>query len=165
MAEPFAIHELDAGGGKLGICHLPGRNGDLLSDLDVISAWGPSVVVTMVEQTELEAVGAKSLGTCLRDMGVLWTHLPVGDYGVLNDAQQTQWPVVSAQLRETLCVGQRVLAHCYAGKGRSGMILLRLMCELGEPPDQALHRLRSARPGAVETDKQLAWAMAGQAAL
>ena len=33
------------------------------------------------------------------------------------------------------------LVHCYGGCGRSGIALLRLMCEAGEAPDHALERL------------------------
>jgi hypothetical protein len=44
------------------------------------------------------------------------------------------------------------------------MAVLRLMVECGEDPAQALARLRSVRPCAVETDAQLDWACAGQLA-
>ncbi len=54
--------------------------------------------------------------------------------------------------------GGRVLVHCMGGCGRSGMALLRLMVESGEPADRALARLRAVRPCAVETPEQLAWA-------
>ena len=41
------------------------------------------------------------------------------------------------------------------------MALLRLMCEAGTPVDEALERLRTARPCAVETDAQKHWAAQG----
>jgi hypothetical protein len=41
------------------------------------------------------------------------------------------------------------------------MAALRLMVEAGEPPDTALGRLRAVRPGAVETEDQMAWARRG----
>jgi len=41
------------------------------------------------------------------------------------------------------------------------MIALRLLVERGEDASSALARLRAARPRAVETDAQLAWASAG----
>jgi hypothetical protein len=44
------------------------------------------------------------------------------------------------------------------GCGRSGTALLRLMVESGEDPIPALTRLRAARPCAVETPAQFAWA-------
>ena len=41
------------------------------------------------------------------------------------------------------------------------MIALRLLVERGADGHDALANLRSVRPGAVETDDQLAWALAG----
>jgi hypothetical protein len=44
------------------------------------------------------------------------------------------------------------------------MVALRLMIELGEAPDDALARLRVVRSCAVETDAQMAWALAAKRA-
>ena len=60
-----------------------------------------------------------------------------------------------------LARGEGLLLHCRGGQGRSGMIALRLLVERGEAPDAGLTRLRQARPGAVETAAQLAWASGG----
>ena len=158
VSDPFAIHTLEAGGGLLGICHLPGRDGDLEADIHVIARWEPAAVVTMVEQSELDAAGVGALGERLKNIGIRWTHLPVVDFGVLSTEQMKLWPVLSQDLRGRLGNGERILVHCRGGLGRSGMILLRLMCELGEAPEEALQRLRGVRPGAVETEAQMAWA-------
>ena len=45
-----------------------------------------------------------------------------------------------------------------AGRGRSGMIALRLMIAGGERPVAALKRLRAVQPEAVETPGQMNWA-------
>ena len=140
---------------------LPGRDGDLEADIHAIARWGPSVVVTMVEQSELDTVEAGGLGAQLKNMGIRWIRLPVRDFGGLSADQMKLWPVISEDLRGRLNHGERVLVHCRGGLGRSGMILLRLMCGLGELPEQALQRLRSVRPGAVETEAQIAWAAEG----
>ena len=52
-----------------------------------------------------------------------------------------------------------VLVHCFGGCGRSGMLVLRVMIEAGEPAGTALKRLRQVRPCAVETEAQMAWAV------
>ena len=54
--------------------------------------------------------------------------------------------------------GDRILIHCRGGCGRSGMIVLRIMIEFGEDPEEALERLRKIRPCAVETEAQENWA-------
>ena len=38
------------------------------------------------------------------------------------------------------------MVHCFGGCGRSGIALLRLMCEAGEAPDHALERLERSAP-------------------
>ncbi len=66
--------------------------------------------------------------------------------------------LISTAAHADLARGGRVLAHCYGGCGRSGMVLMRLMVEAGEDADPALERLRDARPCAVEAKEQRAWA-------
>ena len=87
-------------------------------------------------------------------MGVAWLPFPVPDYGI----PQAGWPEISAAAHAILSQGQKVLLHCMGGCGRSGSALLRLMVEAGEPAPFALHRLRQARPCAVETEAQYHWA-------
>ena len=50
--------------------------------------------------------------------------------------------------------GESVVVHCRGGLGRTGLIAVRLLVELGESPVSALVRVRAARPGAVETVEQ-----------
>lgn len=153
MTDGFAIHHLPAGNGWLGICPLP-RMGDMPTLLD----WAPDLVLSMTEMVEMVQLGAGGLGDALKDAGVAWHHLPVRDFGVPPVEIQTVWPAISAQARGILAEGGKVLAHCRGGCGRSGMVLLRLMVELGEAPEAALVRLREVRPCAVETDEQWLWA-------
>ena len=153
----FSISELAAGGGVLGICPLPGRFSPYTEDLAAILKWRPDHVLTMTTLAEMAPVGAGRLGQDLRNAGVEWHHLPVPDFGVPPEQVQAGWP----DLRDVMAGGGRVLAHCFGGCGRSGMALLRLMVEAGEPGSDALARLRAVRPCAVETDAQRDWAFAG----
>ena len=70
------------------------------------------------------------------------------------------WPELSALAHDELAQGGRVLAHCFGGCGRSGMVLMRLMVEAGEDADPALARLRDVRSCAVEAKAQRIWAAA-----
>lgn len=153
----FTIAELQAGGGVLGICPLPGRFRDYGTDLAAVLDWRPNAVLTMTTAPEMARHGAERLGQDLSVRGVAWHCLPVEDFGVPSGAVAAAWP----ELGPLLAGGGRVLAHCYGGCGRSGMALLRLMVAAGEPGPQALARLRAVRPCAVETDAQRDWAVAG----
>ena len=157
----FTIFELSAGGGVLAISPLPGRSGAYEADFNRLLAWGPDMVVTMCEQRELARKGAEGLGADCAACGIDWATVPVVDFGIPEAGGC--WPDVSARARAVLAKGGKVLCHCFAGCGRSGMAALRLMVELGEAPETALGRLRAVRPCAVERDSQFDWAAAAAA--
>ncbi|WP_293577612.1 protein-tyrosine phosphatase family protein [Phaeobacter sp.] len=154
----LVIHALSAADGILALCPLPGAGGDYAGDMAHIHDWQPGFVISMTTTAEHERFGAASLGADLQGMGCRWVHLPVPDYSPPPPDVLMRWPEVSHIARKTLVGGGRVLVHCRGGCGRSGMVVLRLMIELGERPASALERLRSLRPCAVETDEQMAWA-------
>jgi len=155
----FRVSSLTVGTGTLGICPIPGGAGDYSGDIAAILRWRPDVVFTMTSASELRSVGADRIGGDLSRLGIRWQHLPIKDFGAPETATAALWPAAARAARAALGDGGRVLVHCYGGCGRSGMAALRLMVELGEPAQVALQRLRSARPCAVETEAQMAWAL------
>ncbi|MBK6465979.1 MAG: protein phosphatase [Rhodobacter sp.] len=160
MAMSIAI--LAAGGGKLALSPLPGREGSYAADLADLVAFAPALVLSMTTAEETAARGAWRLAEDLARHGIRWRHLPIADFGVPNGETAALWPAASVEARGLLAAGGRVLVHCMGGCGRSGMAVLRLMVETGEDPAAALVRLRAQRPCAVETPAQLDWA-AGRA--
>lgn len=154
----WSVSELPLGNGWLGIAPIPGRTADYLVDLASLLRWRPTLVLTMTTTREMIRVGAESLGTDLRAAGVTWRHLPIADFGAPEDETIALWAEVSKRAHAELDKGGKVLAHCYGGCGRSGMVLMRLMVEAGEDADPALARLRDVRRCAVEAEEQRAWA-------
>ncbi len=146
-------------GARLGICALPGRGGNGLADLGIIAKWAPDVVVSMTEAAEMARHNMADLGGHLGRFGIQWEHFPIPDFGVPET--DADWQDISARLHKVLDKGGAVLTQCYGGQGRSGMVLLRLLVERGDDPQQALDALRHVRPGAVETDAQYLWASDG----
>jgi len=157
----FGIYPVAVGSGQIALSPVPGRSGSYKDDLTKVLLWGPSMVLTMTTQVELDRMGASALCDDLAAVGVVWAHLPVVDFGAPDEAVQQQWSAICEDAAARLALGGRVLVHCFGGCGRSGMAALRLMIELGEDPQAALARLRAVRPCAVETDAQLAWAVSG----
>ena len=148
------------GRGRIGVCPLPGAQGDLASDLALVKQWKPALVLSMTEKPEMEACGSGDLGSLLARDGIDWAHMPIRDFGGPVGSSAAAWPKLSLRLHGILDRGAGVLVHCRGGRGRSGMIALRLLVERGEDAGAALHRLRHTRPGAVETEEQMAWASA-----
>lgn len=145
-----------AGGARLGICPLPGRQGAALDDLAVLRAWRPDIVVSMTEPEEMARYNMADLAGLLAQRGIDHAAFPVRDFGTPEAGGE--WPALAARLHAILDAGGAVLAHCHGGQGRSGMVLMRLMVERGQTPEAALAAIRAVRPGAVETAAQDAWA-------
>ncbi len=156
------VYALSVGEGILALSPIPGGDGDYAGDVQHLIEWKPAIVISLVDEVELVAAGAAGLWRDLVDAGCRWEHLPIHDFGVPDDEFESAWPEVSANARRALMGGGRILVHCRGGCGRSGMVALRLMTELGEAPDDALERLRTIRPCAIETPEQMAWALAGK---
>ncbi len=155
MIEPFVIATLPEGLGRIGICRLPGRSGDLDGDIAAIRAWGPAIVLSLAEMGEMDDLGASNLPARLAASGIAWRHFPIADFGVPPADAEPAWRALAAEIHGALDAGLGVLVHCRGGLGRSGMIVARLLAERGETAP--IDRVRRARPGAVETEDQAAW--------
>ena len=170
---PLQIAAIDAGTdrGKIGVTLAPGKNDrfaiggprarDLDKDLDAIAAWGARTVVTLLEPHELTHLAITRLGAEVQRRGMEWLHLPIPDVSTPEPEFEGKWPAVSGRLRSRLAAGQNILIHCRGGVGRSGMIAARLLCESGVDAEEAIARIRAARPGAIETWEQEQWARSG----
>lgn len=157
------------GTGRIGITFCPGKvqpgamsgswNRDLGLDLDVIADWGAVAVVTLVEDHELITLKVTDMGTAVRARYMDWLHLPIPDVSVPDATFEQHWAVVAPDLMNRLRAGFDVLVHCKGGLGRAGTIAARLMIGVGTPAAQAVKAVRAARPGAIETNAQLAYVM------
>ena len=164
LSHPLQIAALPLEPGAIGVTFCPGKQGDsvfgapwardLSLDLDVIQSWGASAVVTLVEAHELVSLGVPDLGDRVRDRGIDWYHLPIVDLTAPDKGFEATWPTVATALRQRVTAGGRVLVHCRGGLGRAGTVAACLLVEFGVTPEEAIQRVRIARPNAIETSAQ-----------
>ena len=150
--------------GRIGITFCPGKKDDnsmsgpwdrdLSLDVEAIKKWGATVVLTLVEQHELELLEVAELGTMVRDSGMEWIHLPIRDVSVPSALFESEWRSSGEFIRSLLRNRFDVVVHCRGGLGRAGSIAARLLVELGETPEKAIDAVRAVRPGAIETEEQ-----------
>ena len=163
----IATIEQAPGLGMIGITFCPGKKQhdaatgawerDLDLDLDVIAEWNAAAVLTLIEEQEMHALGVPNFGHAVRDHHMAWYHLPIRDVSVPAASFEVAWQEVGEELRALLRSGAHVLVHCKGGLGRAGMIASRLAIELAMPVDEAITKVRSVRPGAIETAAQFAY--------
>ena len=168
QTHPLQIAEVCANPahGRIGITFCPGKHDsmalsgiwarDLATDLSVIAAWGATLVLTLLEPTELKELKVSALGEEIQRLGIEWRHLPIADYSVPDARFEEQWQTHGHEIRTLLRSGSSILVHCKGGLGRAGMIAARLLVELGMEPNDAIRTVRSVRRGAIETSAQLA---------
>jgi ADP-ribosyl-[dinitrogen reductase] hydrolase len=162
---PLRIEHVEvAGGGQIGMTLCPGKkivpgytgdwDRDLETDIQAIAGWGAEAVVTLMEEEEFSLLKVPDLGEAVERAGMEWHHLPIPDVSTPRELFENLWVYSGHLLRRALASGRKVLIHCRGGLGRTGMIAARLLVEMGEKPAEAIRRVRSARPGTIETSEQ-----------
>jgi len=127
---------------------------NLKRDIAAYREWGATGVVTLNEAPELQEIGLGDLGEQLVAAGFWWRHLPIIDMNVPDTAFENAWQVEGQQLIGSLAAGERIIIHCLAGLGRTGMISARLLVDTGIAPERAVTEVRKVRPRAIQTTAQ-----------
>ena len=158
---------LGNGQGRIGITLCPGKTDpyamfgpvarDLDTDLDVVRDWGATAVVSLIEAEEIEYLRVGGLGEAVRDRHMEWWHLPIPDGMPPQPDFEERWRKAGEAIRDRLRLGFDVLVHCKGGLGRAGTVAACLLVELGARSEDAIRRVRIARPGAIENPPQEAY--------
>ena len=161
-------------GALLGMSHCPGRHGvdsdgrhwarALDADLQTIHAWGASAVLSLVEPHEFARLGVPDFAQAIARTPLQWIQVPITDMATPGPASLATWRAQGPALLQALNSGQRVLVHCAAGLGRTGMLVAKLLVLNGVRADEAIAQVRRARPGTIETEAQADWVRHGELA-
>ena len=138
--------------GRLAGLSLPGlgeardlRRGGLAAELAELRSLGVDCLVSLTDQ-------AAGFGPACAAAGLSWEYFPIPEFDVPEDTPA--FHRLMARLLGRLEAGQALAAHCYAGIGRTGLLLACLLGRLeGLPGEEAIRRLRLLRP-ALETPDQ-----------
>lgn len=166
MAEGIAWVEPPGLPGEIGMLPLPGlviaRRGERFVDaalqdevLDALAARQTTLLVCLLDDGECDAdeIGDLASAAEARSLGLLGA--PIADFSAPD--QRLDWPALIGRLAGDLRQGRRIAFCCLAGYGRSGMMAARLLIATGSTPQAAIDAVRTARPGAIESDEQVAY--------
>jgi len=84
--------------------------------------------------------------------GLKTLHAPVPDFGTPSDADLRR---TLRFMRAQIEAGRAVVVHCQAGQGRTGLVLAAYLVYEGMSAEDAIARVRTLRPGSIETAEQL----------
>ena len=87
----------------------------------------------------------------VNEAGLLAVNVPVPDMEPPSDRQLDH---LLDTIGKATASGMGVAIHCRAGLGRTGTVLAAYFVAGGMPPREALEKVRTLRPGSVETAEQ-----------
>lgn len=145
------------GGGQLVLSAQPARFSNPDEALDAYRRVGAGLVVSLLPDHELQALGLQQLPHQCAQRGLQWGHCPVEDFSVPGAAFDAGWKTIAAKVQSLLTQGQAVVLHCRAGLGRTGTVAARILIEAGMSAPDAVDLVRATRPGSIETPEQEAY--------
>ena len=130
--------------GKLGGGGHPERGGALAEQLAGLRLLGYGAVLTLTQQPLDPAALAAA--------GLTGLHLPI-----VNSAAPTRGQVDQAVQFVSGCNrrNKAVFVHCFAGYGRTGVVLAAILIGNGNTVADAVARVRNLRPGSIESAAQM----------
>ena len=132
----------------------PSSRKNLDADLQELVAWGTNGVVCFLEPHELAISKIEELPERVQSQGMWWRQLPIIDMGVPDQQFEDNWAEEGELIRHALRIGERVIFHCYAGLGRTGMMAARILVEMGMDADAAIMAVRQNNRRRIQNDKQ-----------
>ena len=123
-----------------------------------LKAAGVDVVVSLLEAEEAAYIGLGDEAGLAASAGIEFLHLPVIDHGV----PASHGPVIamSSKITQRLADGKGVAVHCFAGLGRSPLLIAAVMIDSGYGAIDACDLISVARGrGVPERNEQADWLM------
>jgi atypical dual specificity phosphatase len=127
--------------GKIAGMERPGLFNDLTEDLEFLRDSGIDVIVSLQEEELFQDHG-----------GFIVKNIPIDDFGA---PELEVFGEFITYVTSHIDGGKGVLVHCYAGMGRTNLMLAGyLLHHLGMDPASALETVRSRRPVHVVNYRQ-----------
>lgn len=143
-------------GGRLAVTARPVGGLELENEVASWRAAKLDVIVSMLEPDEAEDLGLGFQAALCQQQGIDFLSCPVPDHGLPEDREA--FVAVADQVLHHVREGRRAAAHCFAGMGRSPLMIATVLVRHGLDLDTAWSRVSVARGLTVpDTDAQWQW--------
>lgn len=141
---------------RLAILSCPRGDRRLDAEMRDLRESGVDILVSMLTAAELAQFGLTKEAEAAAKAGLMFKSVPVRDHGVPGSMQE--FAAAVDEIRSELHQGKSIGAHCYAGIGRSCVLLACVLVREGWTPELAWERLSEARGFEVpDTPEQRIW--------
>lgn len=152
MREPSIFWVNASFPGRVAVVGRPRRT----SHFKALKAAGIDVLVSLLEREEAKCAGLDDEADHCARVGIEFMSLPVTDHGIPNTFAKVEYAVTA--LSYHLGAGRGVGAHCFAGLGRSPLLVAALLIAHGRSNDEAVALVSAARGHRVpEMGEQHDW--------
>ena len=145
---------------SFGVSNCPGKHqNSLLKKLslknDLNSIWNQEIncIVSLITKDELKKLDINDFDKTITEYGFEHYSVEIQDLGIPSTNQLGTFKILTKNIIVAIKTEKKVLIHCNAGVGRSGLfagILVKEMTDINHPIDY----IRKFRKGAIETKEQ-----------
>ena len=145
---------------SFGVSNCPGKDqNSLLKKLslknDLNSIWNQEIncIVSLITKDELKKLDINDFDKTITEHGFEHYSVEIQDLGIPSTNQLGTFKILTKNIIVAIKTEKKVLIHCNAGLGRSGLfagILVKEMTDINHPIDY----IRKFRKGAIETKEQ-----------
>lgn len=140
MSWPATVYWVEAPAvGRLGVVARP-RSAAAFHELKTA---GVDVLVSLLEAGEAEDVGLGDEQLYCERAGIEFVSLPITDHGIPDSFEAVD--EIVWRLSAHLAAGRGIGAHCYAGLGRSPLLISALLIHMGVDDEEATALVSAAR--------------------
>ena len=159
--------------GRIGLTIAPGKKDrfrpwdrDLDADLQRLREhYKVDRLVSLMQAHEYDMLQIADLVRRARAHGIAVRRFPIVDVSAPPARAMARFIRMIEAIVDEVRAGRTVVIHCRGGLGRTGLVAASCLVALGHEPGEAIRRVRSARPGAVEVEQQERWVYAVTEAL
>ena len=157
IAHPFDTLSVP-GGATFIFTPCPGTKDTTVADaLRSLKEVGADALVTLLPDTEIDALAVSGLGEEARQQGLAWFQLPIEDDEEPGQFFHLAWEEQKAELFEFFNAGKTLAIHCRGGSGRTGLMAAILLLESGENWKDIQPLIQSVRPKALTHPAHLSY--------
>lgn len=147
---------IDNGPGSLAIAPHPSSGSSLYSDVEYWAGSGIDIVVSLLTDKEEKELGLSNEKTVVAELGMNFRSFAIPDMRVPQEL--SAFCELAIEIAHLIRGKRRIIVHCWAGIGRSGLLASTVLVLMGNDPETVFDLVTKVRGESVpETQEQRDW--------